>query len=118
MTIGQMADATTNALARTMGACPDRAKFEDDTVAGRWTEPQIMWPRNNVGEHATIAALMSETTETERQRCATSFAIRAGIWIRYAANRHATTPHSLRAKLGFLASKVNVSRSQFGATHE
>jgi hypothetical protein len=54
-------------------------KAEAETVAGPGTEPQITWPRNSVGEYTTIAALMSEATETDRQRCAITLAIQAYV---------------------------------------
>jgi hypothetical protein len=73
----QMTSATANALARTTGGCPNNVKAEAETVAGPRTERQITWPRNSVGEHTTIAELMSETTETDRQRCALALAIQA-----------------------------------------
>ena len=70
-----MTSATANALARTTGGCLDNVKAEAETVAGPRTEPQITWPRNSVGEYTTIAELMSEATETDRQRCAIALAI-------------------------------------------
>jgi hypothetical protein len=71
----QTTGATADALARTTGGCLDNVKAEAETVAGPRTEPQITWPRNSVGEYTTIAELMSEATETDRQRCAIALAI-------------------------------------------
>ena len=105
----KMTSATANALARTTGVSLDNVKAEAETVAGPRTEPQITWPRNSVGEYTTIAELMSEATETDRQRCAIALAIQAYIRIRYAVSRRAAILHSLRAKPGFGIERVTIS---------
>jgi hypothetical protein len=71
----QMTSATADALARTTGGRLDNVKAEAETVAGPRTELQITWPRNRVGESTSIAELMSEATETDRQRYAIALAI-------------------------------------------